>query len=137
MAANDFLYARIPQPSDLSCKNASGSDIAAGNVVTLDPANPVSATQSEPGIKQGTTDDFAFGIAIEAIANGKSGRVARGSIAQAVASAAITAGAVVQADASGKVKTQGAGKAQVGQALTAAAADGDKILVALAVAKNA
>lgn len=137
MAANDFRYARIPSPLDLSCKNASGSDITFGQSVTLDATNPVSGTQAEPGIKASTTDDFNFGIALENIANGKSGKVARLSVAQGVAGAAITAGAVVQCDVSGKLKTAAAGKPQVGQALTAAAADGDKILVALAPAKNA
>jgi predicted RecA/RadA family phage recombinase len=139
MAANDFQYARVPQPSDLSAKNTAGATITAGQCVTLDATDVVSGTQAEPGVQVSTTDDVYFGVALETVADGKSLRVANfGSIVQVVAGAAISAGALVMCDAAGKVKTLTAGKPQVGQALTAAGADGDKILVRLhSPAKNA
>lgn len=138
MAANDFDYARQPMfTGEISVKNASGTDLVAGNLVKLDAANPVSATQPLPGVARTTTDEYPFGVCLEAIPNGKSGRVAIAGIAQVVASAAITAGATVQASTVGKVVTAAAAKPQIGQALTAAGADGDKLLIVISIAKNA
>lgn len=139
MATTDFQWGRIPVPgADRSVKNTDGTnDIAAGNVVTIDASNPMSGTQGVPGVTRGTTDDYAFGVAVEAIPKGAIGRVQCLGVIQVVASAGITAGAVVQADASGQVKTQVATKAQLGQALTGASGSGDLVWVALSIARNA
>ena len=137
MAANDFIYASTPLPGDIAVKNTDSVDFAAGNIVKLDATNVVSGTQATYGALRATTDDYPLGVVMETIAQGKTGRVRPHGVAQVVASAAITAGAVVQASTVGKVVTAAAAKPQVGQALTAAGADGDKLLVAIAIAKNA
>lgn len=138
MAANDFQYASTPLPGDIAVKNTEASaDISAGQAVTLDASHLLSGTQYHCGAILATTDDYILGIAMENIPNGKTGRVRTAGIAQAVCSAAITAGALVQAGASGKLKTLTSAKPQVGQSLTGTSSDGDKFLVALAFAKNA
>lgn len=138
MAANDFVYASTPLASDLTVKNTEASaDIAAGNVVKLDTTNVVSGSQRHIGALLGTAAAYPLGVAMENIPNGKTGRVRPIGVAQVVASGAITAGAVVAAGASAKVAAQSAGQAQLGVALTATAADGDKLLVAISIAKNA
>lgn len=139
MAANDFIYATTPLASDLVVKNTEASaDIAAGNVVKLDATNVVSGTQGHIGALLGTVAATScLGIAVENIPNGKTGRVRPLGIAQAVASAAISAGAIVAAAASAKVATQTSAQAQLGYALTAAANDGDKILILVSLARNA
>lgn len=140
MATTDFDWARIPigPNGDIPVKNTdSSNDLVVGNVVTIDASNPMSATQQAPGVKLGANNDFAFGVVVEAIARNAYGRVQILGIAPVVASAAITAGAVIQAAASGKVVTQSSGQPQLGQALTAAAANNDIIMARIAIAKNA
>lgn len=131
MAANDSQYARTPQPSDLTVKNVTGGGtaIASGTCVKFSTA----ATSLAPtGVVVTTTDDKYYGITVENIPDNGIGRIANfGSEVQAIANAAITAGALVQCDVTGFLKTLTAGKPQVGQAITAAAGAGDKILVRL------
>ena len=105
MAANDFLYAQTASPFDLACKNTDSTDLAAGNVVKLDTTNVVSGTQPTIGALQGTAASIAaFGVCIDAIPQGKTGRVrALGPVVQCVASGAITAGVAVAASTAGKV----------------------------------
>lgn len=130
MAANDVQHASIPLATDLSVKNTEASaDIAVGTLVRLDATNVASATQPLPGVLITTTDEVALGVAIENIPNGKVGRIRPLGVAYCIASAAITAGAQVQCSTAGKIKTLVAAKPQVGQALTAAGADGDRVLV--------
>jgi hypothetical protein len=139
MAANDFFYASLPSEQDIACKNTDVTAIAAGDVVKSDATNVVSGTQPTVGVLQGTVAAVNLvGVAMEAIAVGKTGRVRPlGPVVQCVASAAITAGTHVAAAASGKVATQTAGQTQLGLALTAAGANADKVLVMLFGAKNA
>jgi hypothetical protein len=138
MSANDFQYASVPLPGDIAVKNTEASaDILAGNVVKLDASHPVSGTQGHFGALLCTVAAYPLGVAMEKIPNGKTGRVRPHGVAQVVASAPVTAGDVVAAAASAKVATQTSGQPQLGQALTAAAGDGDRILVAIAIAKNA
>lgn len=132
MAANDVQHATIPLASDLSVKNTEASaDIAVNTVVKLDASNLVSATQPYPGVVIATTDDVALGVTLEAIPNGKTGRIRPIGVVTCICSAAITAGAQVQASTVGKVKTLVAAKPQVGQALTTTTTDGDRLLVML------
>lgn len=136
MSNNDFAYASTPLPTDIAVTNASGADIAVGDVVKLDTSHPLSSSQQWPGVTATTTDDYPFGVAMTSIPNGKQGLVRRQGIAQVVAQASITAGDVVSCSTSSKVKTTPGGKAQLGQALLGATSDGDKITVALDIAKN-
>lgn len=138
MAANDFVYASVPLPGDLGCKNTDIIQINAGDVVKLDAANPISAAQPISGVLQGTgAATPIYGVAMENIPVGKTGRIRPHGIAQCVASAAIAVGVEVTSAAAGQVATAGAAARQLGIALTAAAAINDKILVDIRVAKNA
>lgn len=153
MAANDVQLSRIPiQNGEITIQNTDGAnDFTPGMVLTFDATNGIpSAANPVIGCKQATTDDYAFGIALEAIAHNtfsaNKGSIGRAiflgtAIMRMVGSAAnagvIGAGTIVQADSGGQVKVAAAGKPQLGQALTAAAAQGDQILVAVSVAKNA
>lgn len=139
MAANDFIQATIPMPGDIACKNTEAStDLAAGDVVKLDTSNVVSGTQGTFGVLQGTAAAQPIGVAIEAITHGKIGRVRPlGAVVWCVASASTAAGLILAASSSGKVAAQTSGQTQLGLSLTAAAADGDRILVMLFGGKNA
>lgn len=137
MAANDFVYASTPLATDIAVKNTDAVAFTAGMIVKADATNVVSGTQATYGALRTTTDDYPLGVCMEAIAIGATGRVRPIGIAQVVAGAAIAAGATVQCDATGLAKTSGAAKPQLGQALTASAGASDKILVILAIAKNA
>ncbi len=140
MAANDSQYASIPMPGDIACKNTEASvDLSAGQVVKLDASHLVSGTQSVFGVILPTANtDYCFGVVMESIPNGKTGRVRTMGVAQVICSAAVTAGAVLMpASSAGKVLTQTAAKPQIGQALTGTATDADKLLVNLSFALNA
>lgn len=141
MATTDFVWGRIPVTgADVTIKNTDGTNnFVAGNLVTLDPANAMATgtpAQPAPGCVLAVNNDYTFGVVIESIAIGAFGRVQRIGQIQVVASAAITAGAIVQSSGSGKVATSGVAQPQVGQALTAAAGNLDLIWVALDRAKN-
>jgi len=138
MAANDFLYAREPSfTGEVPTINLTGSDIAQGVVVKLDTSNPISGTVFQPGITPAGANDIPFGVTLEKIVNGRTGRVAIAGIAQCVASGAITVGNFVQCAASGQVSTQGTAHPTLGTALTAAAGANDRILVRISVGFNA
>lgn len=113
-------------------------NIASGDVVKIDTSNPMSATQSGIGVIQTTASgDTAYGVAIEAIPIGAQGRVQRAFLAPVVASAAIAVGAFVDATAAGQVVTHVATHAHVGQAVTAAGAAGDPLMIEVSIAPNA
>lgn len=141
MALTDFQYARTANQGvgDEVFKNTHAStDIAAGDVVTIDTTHIMSGTQPVVGINQATTDNQPIGVAVDAIPVGKTGRVATLGIIQTKCSAAVTVGDVVQASTSGKVKTTAGAKPQVGVALMTTTTDGDPLLVQLQLgAKNA
>lgn len=120
---------------DLAFKNYTGADIAAGIAVKLDAANPPN-TNVAGGVILPTSDVDAFGVTMEILPAGKIGRVRVGGVVVATASATITYGDVLMADAAGKVLPQTAGKCQIGRALSSAVA-GDAVNVHIAVAKNA
>lgn len=140
MSANDFIYAYQPNLTGiLSVKNTDGTnDIAAGDVVTFDAANPLSATNAFFCVKRANaTSDSPSWIAIDAIPKTKQGRVAiNGPIVGAVAGAAITAGTPVMPTTSGQLIAQTAGLQQTGYCLTTAAGINDKILVLVCAAFN-
>lgn len=140
MAANDFQYAREPVfTGEIAVKNTTGSGtlLAAGTTVKIDTSNLLSGTQYSPGVIAVTDDDAALGVLIENIADGKVGRCAVAGVAQAICSAAITAGAFVQASSTGKVKTNAGAKKTLGMALTSTGASGDMLLVLISQAANA
>lgn len=148
MTIMNVQLAESPSLTDYACINVSGTDIPAGTAVMIDATNTISASSLTDGIavKLPSADgvDGTIGVTMEIIpkATAAAGAVAGrvrfpGPIAVCTASGAVTAGTSVMAEsATGKVKTCGAGKVQLGVALTTAA-DTDVCLVALAVAKNA
>lgn len=135
MAVNDTDWATVPLATDQSVKNTSGADIAQGDIVTLH--STISTTAPSVNVKQSTTDDLVYGVAIENIPNGKQGRVRTVGIAQCRCDSAITFGTAVQASTLGNAKTCAAGKAQLGIALNTTTTTGDKLLVDIARARNA
>lgn len=140
MALSDFKYARQPAwgAGDLPVTNTDTGAIAAGDIVTLDTSHLMSTTSPTVGVKQAAADAQPLGVAIDAIPAGAQGRIATLGVIKVVASGAITAGAIVQADNSGKVKTTAGAKPQVGVALWTTTTDGDPLLVWLQLgAKNA
>lgn len=152
MAANDFQLSRIPiQNGEISVQNTDGTnDFTPGMVLTFDATNgiPTTTGNGSIGCKQATTDDYAFAIALENIAHAANNKGSIGRaiflgtaimrvVAGATNAGVIAAGSVIQADSAGQVKVQAAGKPQLGQALTAAAAQGDQVLAAIGLAKNA
>ena len=138
MAATDFLYASNRIEQELAVKNTDSTDFAFGDVVKLDTSNVVSGTQAVVGALQGTAAAQPLGVCLEAIPQGKVGRIAPlGPIVRTTASGAISAGAILAAAASGKVAAQTSGQAQLGMAITAAASNNDPLLAMLFGAKNA
>lgn len=114
-------------------KNTSGSDIAA-NIGVI--ADTYVAGQISVKLPTGSGTTHPFGITMEAIANGKTGRVMGGGIAVCVASGTLTAGGPVMLDSAGKVLAQTAGLYQTGVCMQDAVAT-DAVNVLLAFAKNA
>lgn len=143
MAATDFQWGGYPvSGGDIPCKNTDGSnDLKAGDAVTIDSSNAIAGAQPIVGVKRSTTDDVSIGAAVEAIPKGATGRIRVYGVAVMAAGSAnsgvITAGTNVQADATGQVKTQAAGKPQIGIAFSTTAAQGDPVLVLLDRGKNA
>lgn len=139
MAANDFIYASMPSELDMPIKNTDVVAFAAGDVVKVDTANPVSGTQGVIGALRGTAAAVnSLGVCMEAIPIGQQGRIRPlGPVVPVTASAAIAAGVLLAPAASGQVAAQGAAGAQIGLSLTAAAAANDKLLMMMIGAKNA
>ena len=120
---------------DLTCKNTTGSDIAAGYAVILDTSNPPSSGTA-PGITLPASDANAFGVTVDAIPNGKTGRVRVAGIAVCTSSATLHVGDYVETDSAGKVRDLQAGNYQLGICL-GEAVSADAVAVLLAQAKNA
>jgi hypothetical protein len=131
---NQFASIAIAN-GDVVMKNTDTVDFAAGNVVKLDTTNVESATQA-PGALL-STDTVCIGICVDAIPQGKNGRVRMIGAAVAVASGAIAAGALVDSASSGQVATHGSGTRQLGVALNKATGAGDFCLVMVVPAANA
>lgn len=137
MSANDFDWASTPLPSDLPGRNYGVTDIPAFSVVKLDTGNVLSGSNESVGLALAGTGDYPLGVTVEDLPAGKQGRYRNQGIVPVTADTAVTAGAIVKAGFSGDVTPQTSGTPQLGQALTAAAALNDTILVQLAIAKNA
>lgn len=134
-------FATTPSYADLPFKNTGGSTLAAGTPVKVDSANAISASNLAAGVGvvgPAADGDVCFGVCLEAIAAGAAGRVRTAGTVISVADGSVTAGTFVMASATaGKfVKTQGAGTPAVGVAMSTAA-DGEDVLVLLAVSHNA
>lgn len=141
MAANDFVLAYQPNLTGcVAVKNTDGTnDLNAGDLVKLDTANPLSATNPFICVVRAnaTTDTPAFAM-LDNCPRTKTARMAvPGPIIRVVAGAAITMAVPVMATTSGQVIAQTAGLAQCGYAFTPAAALGDQILMLVTIGKNA
>lgn len=136
MSANDFDWASTPLPTDLPGRNYGLNDIPAFSVVKLDTGNVLSGTNELVGLALAGTGDYPLGVTVEDIPAGKQGRYRTQGIIPVTADKAINAGDVVRAGFSGDVTSRSAGNNQIGQALTAAAALGDTILLALSIGAN-
>lgn len=142
MAATDFYTANI----DLSfpkfpVKNTGGTAITVGQLVKLDTANPLGATQGSVGvIPTVLVADVPFGFAAENIPAGQYGGVygVDGQAIWGIALGAIAIGAKVgPSTTAGQVTTYTAANPSIGQALTAAVNAADPILVYIAKSLNA
>lgn len=121
---------------DLPFKNTSGSDIAAGYAVIADSSNPPS-TGTPGGIVLPSSDAKPLGVTIDAIPNGKIGRVRLNGVAPCICSAAITYGVSLMVDSAGKVLAQTTGKYAIGVALGTTAGTGEIVAVLLDRSVNA
>jgi predicted RecA/RadA family phage recombinase len=141
-----FQIPRIPVNPDgtVSMYNYSGTDIPAALVVAFDSTNlpdPTSATgKAGYGCTlPGADGAYLVGVTIETIKAGAAGRVMVDGVAPVTvnSSAGVTAGQVLMAEnATGCVKTQTSGHAQIGQAWGTAAANGT-VPVYINIANNA
>lgn len=121
---------------DLTFKNATGSDIAAGLAVIADSSNPPSP--GVPGyITLPASDEKPLGITVDAIPNGKTGRVRVIGVAVCTCSAAVAFGAYVETDSAGKVLPQTAANYAIGVALGATAGTGELVSVLIDRSINA
>ena len=127
---------------DLSAYNNAGTDIPAGTAVIVDAAF-VPSGDFPMGVKiPATAGSIAepAGVTVEIIKAGQVGRVRRAGSYPATASGTVTVGDFLQVDSAagkeGRVKTKGAGLAQVGRALNSGV-DGDLINTDVILALNA
>jgi hypothetical protein len=119
-------YIPIFKPGTDITQTVGATAVVAGNLVALSAANTVIPTTAATAAWLGVaTTDAAIGAKVG---------ITSGGVQELVASAAIAAGALVVAAAAGKIATIGAGTFDqvVGLALTAAAANNDKIRVKMA-----
>jgi hypothetical protein len=119
-------YVPIFKPGTDITQMVGATAVVAGNLVALSAANTVIPTTAATAAWLGVaTTDAAIGAKVG---------VTSGGVQELVASAAIAVGALVVAAAAGKVATIGAGTFDqvVGLAMTAAAANNDKIRVKMA-----
>lgn len=136
-ALNSAQIPRNPH-NDRPCVNTGSATINANDVVQLDTANPITVSgQTGTPVKQAVSGGYPMGVALETAVQGAQLRVQDYGWIEVVASGAINMGDVVVPDAAGQVKTTGGGAAQLGQALSAAGAIGDTLLVQIQIAKNA
>lgn len=148
MAATDFIWTAYPIPgADISCKNTGNtSNFALGDLVQLDGTNylgsALGGVQTSIGVKDGTANCVPFGYVVETIlfngsaAAGGVGRIRTYGIAQATASGAITAGAVVGGAASKQTVTYTAANPQSGMAVSTTVNAADPMLVSIHIANN-
>jgi hypothetical protein len=118
-------YVPIFKPGTDKTLTVGATAVVAGNLVALSAANTVIPTTGATNAWMGVaTTDGAVGAKVG---------ITSGGVQELVASAAIGAGVDVGAAAGGKIVAIGAQTAfqKVGVAMTAAAADGDKIHVAM------
>lgn len=115
---------KIPEmaPEYRPARNRTGSTIGAFLVLKLRVADGPDAVEVTAA-----DTDVPCGVAAAAIANGSNGDRAIRGRARVVAAGAITAGDRIAPTANGKVQTAASGDVVLGQALDAAAADGDVI----------
>ena len=97
----------------------AGEDLKKHRFVTFEGEYPAAAGDSAYGVTVNDADDDEY-VTVDVL-----------GITVVEATAAIAAGAAVQAEADGKAKTLAANEVQVGRALTAASAAGDLIRVLL------
>lgn len=119
-------YIPIYKPGNDITQTVGATAVVGGNLVMLSAANTVIPTT-------GATNAW-LGVATQDGAVGAKVGVTSGGVQELVANGAIAVGADVGAAAAGKVTTIAAQTAfqKVGTAMTAAAADGDKIRVKMA-----
>lgn len=134
-------FASTPSYADLAFKNTGVTTLVAGTPVKVDSANAISASNLASGIGVvgvAADGDGCVGVLLEDVLAGGVGRVRTAGTVVTKADGAVTAGAFVMASATASkfVKTQGAGLPTLGQALSTAA-DGEDVLVLLAVSANA
>lgn len=122
-----------------ACVNLTATAIAVGDVVMLDTGNAPSGTQTGIPVKQCTgAGAVPYGVAVDAAAQSAQLRVQRFGLIGVVASGAIAMGATVVPDTLGQVKTSPlGGVAQLGQAVSAAGAAGDGVMVEVDISNNA
>lgn len=146
MSTINVQLATTPLPSDLPCYNYGGSDIPANTVVCLDGTNTitnsVSTLATGLGVVLPTTGgnpSVGFGVTMEVIKAGQTGRVRTAGVALVTGDGAITAGTVVDVSVTtaGRVKAHTAGKYSFALALSTSA-DGEQLLInVLGAAPNA
>lgn len=113
---------------DLTFKNTSGNDIAAGLAVIADSSNAPSPG-TPGGVVLPASDVTPLGITVDAIPAGKTGRVRVTGVAPCTCSAAVTYGAYLMTDSAGKVLAQTAGKYAIGVALGTTGGTGEVVAV--------
>lgn len=122
-----------------ACLNLGGTTITPGMAVMWDAANPFSASQTGICVIPTTAGAYAYGVALDTAATGQQLRVQVSGLVGVFNSAAgaIAAGAIVDADTGGQVKSFVAATPQLGQALNSAVSQGDPVLIEIRIAKNA
>lgn len=133
--SNDFDWASVPLPTDVAVKNYGASDIPALSPVKIDTANVLSGTNESIGVVLAGTADRPFGITVDDGPAGKQMRVRTQGLIPCIADTAISAGALLgpgySGDGIGRVTNQASTNPIIGQAITAAGALGDTILLQL------
>ena len=120
---------------EIGIVNLQSSDVPANSVVKIDTGNdPATQFAATPGavglaVLVSSAGSYPVGVTIDDMPAGAQGRMQIGGFMYAVASGAITAGAVVAPDTSGKIKTTPASTPALGLAWTAAATNLDLVLV--------
>jgi len=121
----------VPENGVRTGRNRSGSAIATRTLVKLAGADGVDCVETFAAAA-----DHLYGVAMQGIADGANGDVQIRGKALCVAGAAVSAGDLLQGTTAGKVilfaASAGDTDTVVGQAITAAAADGDVLEVELA-----
>lgn len=133
MSANN-ANPRTPLSGHLPVSNNTGSSIAAGCAVKLDPSYLVTSSRAPGVMLPSATTDVVYGVTTSAIADGGTGSVQVDGIVAMVSAGAITGGSGVigPAAASGRVQTRAAATdSVVGVPLETASGAAETILVRL------